>query len=164
LAALIEVSATLATPLDDEKWMAMAIAEAREAVVHDDVPVGAVVVSADGVVAAGHNRREVDRDPTAHAEVGALRSLAARVGGWNLDGSTLYVTQEPCPMCAGAIVNARVSRLVYGCDNRKAGAVRTHYQLVEDPRLNHRVSVTRGVLAVECGALLTAFFKKLRES
>jgi len=148
----------------DEKWMDEAIAEARAAAAHGDVPVGAVAVAGTGVVGRGHNRREADRDPTAHAEVLALRALAALAGAWNLDGSTLYVTQEPCPMCAGAIVNARVARLVYGCDNPKAGAVRTLYALVEDPRLNHRVQVTRGVRASECGALLSEFFKRLRNA
>jgi tRNA(adenine34) deaminase len=139
-----------------------AIAEARIAGEHGDVPVGALAVAEGGAVARAHNRREAEHDPTAHAEILALRSLGARVGSWNLEGATLYVTQEPCPMCAGAIVNARVKRLVFGCDNPKAGAVRTLYRLVEDVRLNHRVAVEGGVLRHECGELLTDFFRALR--
>ena len=147
----------------DHQMMGEALLEAAAAAAHDDVPVGAVVVAADGTVGRGHNRREVDRDPTAHAEVLALRDLAHKAGSWNLEGSTLYVTHEPCPMCAGAIVNARVRRVVFGCDNPKAGAVRTLYRLVEDTRLNHRAEVTANVRADECAALLTRFFQRLRQ-
>ena len=147
----------------DELFMQAAIAEAEQAAALGEVPVGAVVVVGGAIVGRGGNRRERDGDPTAHAEVLAIRDAACAVGGWRLVGATLYVTQEPCPMCAGAIVNARVQRLVYGCDNPKAGAVRTLFQLVEDPRLNHRVAVTPGLLAAECGALLTNFFERLRK-
>ncbi len=143
--------------------MAEAITEAQKAGALGEVPVGCVVVIGGVVVGRGGNRREGDADPTAHAEILAIREAARSVGGWRLTGATLYVTQEPCPMCAGALVNARVGRLVFGCDNPKAGAVKTLYQLVEDPRLNHRVSVTSGVLAGECGALLTRFFEELRK-
>ena len=109
-----------------------------------------------------HNERETKNDPTAHAEMVALRRAAAARGSWRLIGADLYVTMEPCPMCAGAIVNARMRRVVYGCDDPKAGAVRTLYQLLDDPRLNHRVEVIPGVLAAESAALLRAFFTRLR--
>ena len=148
--------------LDDEDAMLLAIDEARLAGSAGDVPVGAIVIGDDGaVLGRGRNRREVNQDPTAHAEVLALRDAAHAIGHWRVE-ATLVVTQEPCPMCAGAIVNARVRRLVYGCTNPKAGAVETLYQVVTDPRLNHRVSVRGGLLADECAALLQDFFKKLR--
>ena len=152
---------------DDERWMESALAEARLAAQAGEVPVGAVVVEhvagEPRVIGRGHNRREAERDPTAHAEIIALRAAAGQRASWRLDECTLYVTQEPCPMCAGAIVNARLARLVYGCDNPKAGAVRTLYSLVEDERLNHRAEVRGGVRAVECGALLSQFFQNLRK-
>jgi tRNA(adenine34) deaminase len=148
--------------MDDEKYMRLALDEARAAGLAGDVPVGAVVVGDDGaVLATGHNRREADRDPTAHAEVVALRAAARRLGEWRVP-ATLYVTQEPCPMCAGALVNARVRRLVYGCPNPKAGAVVTLFQVPTDPRLNHRLEVTAGVLADECAEVLKAFFRERR--
>jgi tRNA(adenine34) deaminase len=147
--------------MSDEEWMKAAIAEAEKAGEAGDVPVGAVIVIGEAIVGAGRNRREALGDPTAHAEIEALRAAAAQVGGWRVEG-TLYVTQEPCPMCAGALVNARVRRLVFGCDNPKAGAVRTLYQIPTDPRLNHRLEVAPGVLADECAALLRGFFKNLR--
>lgn len=148
--------------MNDEAGMRLAIAEAEKAAAIEEVPVGAVVLRGDEVIGRGHNRRETDKDPTAHAEILAFREAARAVGGWRLDECTLYVTQEPCPMCAGAIVNARLARLVYGCDNPKAGAVRTLYQIVEDPRLNHRVAVTGGILRDECAGLLSRFFQLLR--
>ena len=148
---------------EDRQWMQQAVDEANRASLHGDVPVGAIAVGADGKVARAHNRREIDHDPTAHAEVLALRALAALGESWNLAGSTLYVTQEPCVMCAGAIVNARVARLVYGCDNPKAGAVRTRYRIADEGRLNHKVEIEGGVLASECGQLLSNFFVQLRE-
>ena len=148
--------------MDDEHWMRLAIVEAERASSLEEVPVGAVVVREDMILGRGYNRRETDQDPTAHAEILALREAAQVVGGWRLDECTLYVTQEPCPMCAGAVVNARIRRLVYGCDNPKAGSVRTLYQIVEDARLNHRALVESGVLAEECGSLLTRFFQRLR--
>jgi tRNA(adenine34) deaminase len=147
--------------MTDEHWMGVALDEARVAAASGDVPVGAVVVVGDRIVGRGRNRREVDRDPTAHAEVVALRDAAAALGQWRVEG-TLVVTQEPCPMCAGALINARVVRLVYGCPNPKAGAVATLYQLVSDPRFNHRVAVTAGVRAEECAAALQQFFAELR--
>ena len=129
----------------------------------DDVPVGAVVLDPDGaVVGRGRNRRETEHDPTGHAEVVALRDAAGALGRWRLEGCTLVVTLEPCAMCAGALVLARVNRLVYGADDPKAGAVRSLYQICTDPRLNHCVEVTSGVLAAECGALLSEYFAAKR--
>jgi tRNA(adenine34) deaminase len=148
-------------PDDDERWMMVALDEARAAAATGDVPVGAVIVADGAIVGRGRNRRELDRDPTAHAELVALRDAAHQLGQWRVE-ATLFVTQEPCPMCAGAIVNARVKRLVFGCTNPKAGAVITLFQLVSDPRLNHRVDVTSGVLAAECSAELSKFFAELR--
>src|SRR3990167_180621 len=147
--------------MQHEYWMDMALEEARAAATAGDVPVGAVVVLDGTAIARGHNRREVDQDPTAHAEVVALREAARVLGIWRVE-ATLYVTQEPCPMCAGAIVNARVRHLVYGCHNPKAGAVHTLYQLTTVPRLNHRVEVVGGVRAIECAHELTSFFAALR--
>jgi tRNA(adenine34) deaminase len=147
---------------DDEHFMGVAIEAAREAFAAGDVPVGAVVVIDGAIVSRGYNRRQASADPTAHAEVEALRAASQVVGNWRIEG-TLYVTQEPCPMCAGALVNARVTRLVYGCTNPKAGAVRTLYEIVTDARLNHRMSVESGVREEECAELLRAFFAELRQ-
>jgi tRNA(adenine34) deaminase len=148
----------------DEQHMRAAIAEAEHAAALGEVPVGAVIVVDGAIIGRGGNRRESAADPTAHAEMIAIREAAQTVGGWRLVGATLYVTQEPCPMCAGAIVNARIARVVFGCDNPKAGAVKTLYKLLEDPRLNHRVEVEQSPLASECGALLSGFFSRLRQS
>lgn len=145
----------------DEAWMQHALEEARAAGVSGDVPVGAVVVLDGAIIARGRNRREADGDPTAHAEIVALRAAAQALGVWRVE-ATLYVTQEPCPMCAGAIVNARVRRLVFGCTNPKAGAVATLYQIATDPRLNHRVEVASGVSSAACAAELSGFFARLR--
>ncbi len=149
----------------DLDLMELALAEARVAGAAGDVPVGAVIAApVDGgytVIGRGHNRREVSGDPTAHAEVVALRDAAARLGHWRVE-ATLVVTQEPCPMCAGALVNARVRRLVYGCANPKAGAVASLYTICDDPRLNHRLEVTGGVNAEVCAAELKRFFEALR--
>lgn len=142
--------------------MEAALAEARLAGAAGDVPVGAVVVTDDGtIIGRGHNRREQRGDPTAHAEIEALRDASQRIGHWRVE-HTLVVTQEPCPMCAGALVNARVKRLVYGCANPKAGAVNSLYTLCSDPRLNHRLMIHGGVRAAACAAELRAFFEKLR--
>jgi tRNA(adenine34) deaminase len=152
-----------AAPAGDERWMGLALAEARAACEHGDVPVGAVLVGADGgLLGSGQNRREQRADPTAHAELEALRASARSLGSWRLDGATLVVTLEPCAMCAGALVQARVARLVFGCDDPKAGAVTSLWDLVRDPRLPHRVEVRRGVLADECAALLGSFFRRRR--
>ena len=142
--------------------MGAAIDEALAAQAHDDVPVGAVVARDGVVIATGHNRREADQDPTAHAEIIALRAAAAAVGNWHLEGCELVVTLEPCAMCAGAIVLSRVDRLIYGAADPKAGAVRSLMNLVDDPRLNHRAEVVEGVRAAECSALLTGFFAARR--
>jgi tRNA(adenine34) deaminase len=143
--------------------MREAMREADAAAEVGDVPVGAVVVDAAGqIVGRGRNRREADQDPTAHAEVDALRRAAAALGHWRLEGATVYVTLEPCPMCAGALVNARVARVVYGCADPKAGAVDTLFAIGRDGRLNHRFTVTAGVLGEACAGQLKAFFAKLR--
>ena len=143
--------------------MRAALAEAELALGSGDVPVGAVVIDTTGaVVGRAHNQREALGDPTAHAEVLALRAAAATVGSWRLEGCTLVVTLEPCAMCAGALVLARVDRLVYGAIDPKAGAVGSLWDLVRDRRLNHRPEVVSGVLADECGALLRAFFARHR--
>ena len=142
--------------------MRAALAQAMAAQAHDDVPVGAVVTRDGQIIASAHNERESTGDPTAHAEVLALRAAAAVVGSWRLDGCTLYVTLEPCAMCAGAIVNARIGRVVFGAADPKAGAVRSLYQVADDPRLNHRATIEGGVLAGEAGALLKAFFAARR--
>jgi tRNA(adenine34) deaminase len=147
----------------DEGWMRVALAEAAAAFEHDDVPVGAVVVAPDGnELARGRNRREQTGDPTAHAELEALRAAARTLGSWRLDGCTLVVTLEPCAMCAGALVQARVGRLVFGADDPRAGAVTSLFDLVRDPRLPHRVEVRRGLLADDCAALLRTFFATRR--
>lgn len=146
----------------DREHMRMALDEARAAGDHGDVPIGAVAVVGSDVVATGHNHREVDADPTAHAEVLAIRAAAAARGSWRLDDVTLYVTLEPCHMCAGAIVLARIPRLVFGATDPKAGAAGSLDDVVDDPRLNHRVDVTSGVRADECGDLLRDFFRARR--
>jgi tRNA(adenine34) deaminase len=139
--------------------MALALAEAALAPAHGDVPIGAVVVTADGaVVGKGHNERELHADPTAHAEVLALRRASEKLGTWRLEGCTLVVTLEPCTMCAGALVLARVDRLVYGAVDDKAGAVGSLWDVVRDRRLNHRPEVVAGVREAECGVLLRDFF------
>jgi tRNA(adenine34) deaminase len=145
-----------------DRWrfaMGLALDQARGVLEHGDVPIGAVVLDPDGVVvAAAGNRREVDRDPTAHAEVLALRAAARAAGSWRLTGHTLVVTLEPCTMCAGALVLARVQTLVFGAYDPKAGAVASLFDVVRDPRLNHRVDVRGGIREVECGQLLSDFF------
>ena len=143
--------------------MRLALEEADAAAQSGDVPVGAVLIGPDGtVLARGRNRREVDQDPTAHAEIDALRAAARSRGDWHLNGCTLYVTMEPCPMCAGALINARIARLVYGCADLKAGAIDTLFTIGRDPRLNHRFEITSGVLAEECAELLRSFFRAQR--
>ena len=142
--------------------MGLALSEARRAPEHGDVPVGAVAIVGEAVVAADHNRRELLSDPTAHAELLVLRAAAAAVGGWRLVDVTLVVTLEPCPMCAGALVAARVSRLVFGAADPRAGACGSLYNLCSDPRLNHDVPITHGVRAAECSELLAGFFAARR--
>lgn len=148
--------------MDDVEAMSIALTEARRALEHDDVPVGAVVVHDGQVIAARHNEREATGDPTAHAEVLALRDAAAALGRWRLDDCTLVVTLEPCVMCAGALLNARVARLVYGAPDPKGGATASLYNVCADPRLNHNPPVRHGVSAVESAELLEQFFAARR--
>jgi len=147
---------------DDKTLMMLALEEARAALEHDDVPVGCVITRGDEVIARAHNARERDRDPTAHAEVLALRAAAAALGTWRLDGCSVYVTLEPCVMCAGAMVLARVERLVYAAPDPKAGAVRSLYNIADDARLNHRIGVTAGVLEEQATELLRTYFSAKR--
>lgn len=147
---------------DDEKWMREALAEAERAAAIGEVPVGAVVVFGDEVVGRGHNRREIDGDPLAHAELIAIREAARRMKSWRLSGATLYATLEPCAMCAGALVNSRVDRLVFGAADPKAGYCGSLGDIPRDARLNHRLEVVAGVLAEECGEVLRGFFRALR--
>lgn len=148
--------------MEDVCYMAMALAQAEEALARDEVPVGAVIVREGVVLAAAHNGREQLRDPTAHAEMIAITQAAAAIESWRLNQCTLYVTLEPCPMCAGAIVQARLSKVVYGAEDPKAGAVSSLFQLLNDPRLNHQVEVESGIMAEPCGQLLTKFFTQKR--
>jgi len=146
----------------DDRFMLVALEEARLAAVAGEVPVGAVVVLGERILARGHNTPIGLSDPTAHAEVLALRSAAARIGNYRLPGAALYVTVEPCAMCAGALLNARVSRLIFGAPDPKAGAVASRLRLLEVPGLPHRVAVTAGLRGEECGALLRDFFQARR--
>ena len=148
--------------MDDATVMGLAIEEAGRALAHHDVPVGAVVVRGGEVIASRHNERELTGDPTAHAEILALRDAAAAVGSWHLEGCTLVVTLEPCVMCGGALVNARLDRVVYGAPDMGAGACLSLYNVCDDPRLNHRLEVVAGVEAERCSALLTEFFQARR--
>jgi tRNA(adenine34) deaminase len=149
-------------PDADEKWMQEALRAARAALEADEVPVGCVVVHEDRIIGRAHNQRETLRDPTAHAEMIALTQAAGALETWRLGGCTLYVTLEPCAMCAGAMVLGRIDRLVYGATDPKAGAVESVFRLLDEPRLNHKVEVTNGVLAAECGAVLSDFFRTKR--
>ncbi|SRR5713101_485719 len=147
---------------EDARRMELALEEARRAEAEGEVPVGAVVVLDGRVIGRGHNRVIAASDPTAHAEIGALRDAAQAVRNYRLAGADLYTTVEPCPMCCGAALNARIARVVYGAADLKAGAARTLYRLLDDPRLNHQVAVVAGVRSAECGALLSEFFQKKR--
>jgi tRNA(adenine34) deaminase len=146
-----------------EYFMRQALAEAEAALAEDEVPIGAVIAQGERIVAAAHNQREQLRDPTAHAEMIAITQAAQALGSWRLEGCTLYVTLEPCPMCAGAIVQARIPLVVYGALDPKAGAVNTLFQLLTDRRLNHQAQIVSGVLAERCGELLTQFFAAQRK-
>ncbi len=147
----------------DETYMAMALEQARLAEKIGEVPIGAVVVCDGAVVARAHNRREVDHDPAGHAELLAIREASSRLERWRLSDCTVYVTLEPCPMCAGLMHQARIARCVYAAPDPKAGALGTLYDLHDDQRLNHRFDVSSGVLHEESAALLRSFFKRLRE-
>ncbi len=156
-------SASVAPPsAEDVEFMREAIAEARRAEARGEVPVGCVIVLDGAIIGRGHNLRETSQDPTAHAEILALREAAAVLGSWRLERAVVYVTLEPCPMCAGALVHGRVARVVYGADDPKAGATTTLYAIGSDPRLNHRFVLSAGVLGAECGALLSDFFRAVR--
>ena len=148
----------------DYMWMGYCLDLARKAANMGEVPVGAIVVLDGEIIGRGSNLRETGGDPTAHAEIIAIRQAADRVGNWRLINATLYVTLEPCPMCAGALVNSRVSRLVYGCTDPKAGAVDSLYQIVTDTRLNHRLVVDSGLRKRECATVLTEFFRARRKN
>lgn len=146
----------------DAAWMRVALDEAQRALAHDDVPIGAIAVRAGAIIARAHNRREIDGDPTAHAELSAIREASRAIGHWRLEDVTLYCTLEPCAMCAGAMVLARLPRLVYAASDPKAGAGGSIMDLLQHPALNHVVEVTGGVLADEAAALIRAFFARLR--
>ncbi|NIK79842.1 tRNA(adenine34) deaminase [Paenibacillus castaneae] len=148
---------------EDQKWMLEAIAEANKAEQIGEVPIGAVVVRNNEIIGRGYNLRETRFDPTAHAEMVAIRDACERIGAWRLLDCTLYVTLEPCPMCAGAIVQARVKRVVYGTSDPKAGCAGTLMNLLQEPRFNHETELTSNILQPECAALLTQFFRKLRK-
>jgi tRNA(adenine34) deaminase len=145
--------------------MRMALELAEEAALLDEAPIGCVIVHrpTDRVIGRGFNRREIDADPTAHAEIIAMRAAAKVMGYWRLVDCAIYITLEPCPMCAGAIVNARIEQVIYGCRDPKAGGTRTLYQICDDPRLNHRAEVIEGVLADECAEVLKRFFARKRK-
>ena len=147
----------------DEKFMALALEQAEEAALCGEVPIGAVLVYEGAVLTADRNRREALKDATAHAEILVMRRAGELLGGWRLSKCTLYVTLEPCPMCAGAMVQARIDRLVFGAADPKGGAAGTLYDIVRDRRLNHRLEVTGGVLESECAALLQKFFRERRD-
>jgi len=146
----------------DVYFMKIALKEAEKAFLEDEVPVGAVVVINNEVAAVAHNTRESSFDPTAHAEIMALRIASQKINNWRLTGATLYVTKEPCIMCAGAAISARIRRLVYGCSDTKGGAVDSLYKILSDTRLNHQVEITHGVLKDECSKILQSFFRAQR--
>jgi tRNA(adenine34) deaminase len=148
---------------DDKYWMRMALREAEKALEKKEVPVGCVVIHENKIIGRGYNQREMLNDSTAHAEMIAISAACQQMGSWRLENTAMYVTMEPCPMCAGAIVLSRIPRLVYGVEDQKAGACGTIYNIVEDPRLNHVVEVVRNVLENESRELLQNFFRKLRE-
>jgi tRNA(adenine34) deaminase len=145
-----------------EKYMELALEEARRALDEDEVPIGAIIVHEDRIIARAHNQREQLRDPTAHAEMIAITQAAQSLQSWRLDGCTLYVTLEPCPMCAGAILQARLSTVVYGAPDPKAGAVHTLFRMLDDPRLNHRCQAVSSILAQPCAEILSRFFQAQR--
>jgi len=148
--------------MDDETAMGLALDEARAALMHGDVPIGALVIRGDEVIARRHNERELTQDPTAHAEILVLQDASEELGTWRLTGCTLVVTLEPCVMCAGALVNSRIDRVVFGAPDLKAGATGSLYNVLVDPRLNHNATVVHGVRQAECQQLLSDFFANLR--
>jgi Cytosine/adenosine deaminases len=148
----------------DTGYMKIALAEAEKALAVDEIPVGAVLVRENEVIAQAHNRRELDQDPTAHAEILALKAAAKKLGRWRLSDCTLYVTLEPCPMCAGALVMARIGRLIYGASDYKSGAVESLFNIPGHPKLNHHIPVTAGIEEEACRNILQTFFKKKRQA
>lgn len=146
----------------DEKYMTICLELARKAQEQGEVPIGALIARGDEILAIGHNKKEKENDPTAHAELLVIQEAAKKIANWRLTNCTLYVSLEPCPMCAGAIIQSRIKRLVYGCNDPKAGAVSSLYQITQDKRLNHQTEVTSGVFSSECSELLTSFFKSRR--
>jgi tRNA(adenine34) deaminase len=156
------VSDSFSKPTVDEQYMRVAIDQARIAEENGDVPIGAVIVHNNTIIAKAYNQREQLQDPTAHAEIIALTQAAAALENWHLNDCTIYVTLEPCCMCAGALVLSRIDRLVYGCDDPKTGAIKSLYNIVQDKRLNHCVEVTNGILADECSRVLQEFFTQRR--
>lgn len=150
--------------MTDREYMEFALTEAAEAEKEGEIPIGAVLVWKDRIIAAAHNRRENDRDPTAHAEILVLRKGAHRLGRWRLTECTLYVTIEPCAMCAGAIMNSRISRLVYGAPDDRAGGIHSHFHICEDSVMNHRLTVTQGILEKECEQIVLSFFSTRRSN
>ncbi|ARK24911.1 tRNA-specific adenosine deaminase [Sporosarcina sp. P37] len=148
---------------DDVYYMRLAIEEAEKAAALAEVPIGAVIVHNGEVIAAAHNLRETTQNAVTHAELSAIQIACEKIGSWRLEDTVLYVTLEPCPMCAGAILQSRIPRVVYGARDPKGGCVHTFYQLLNDPRFNHECEVTEGVLGEECGQLLTRFFRLLRD-
>ncbi len=148
---------------EDEKYMREALRQARKAYALEEVPIGCVIVYEGAVIARGYNRRNTDRDTTAHAEISAIRRAGKKLGDWRLEGCTIYVTLEPCQMCAGAIVQSRITRAVIGCMNPKAGCAGSILNLLDMPAFNHQVEITYGVLEEECSGMLTTFFRELRE-
>ena len=147
----------------DQTYMIEALVEAEKAAALGEVPIGAVIVYQDEIIARAHNLRETTQNATTHAELLAIQQACAKVGSWRLEDMTLYVTLEPCPMCAGAILQSRIPRVVYGARDLKAGCVDSLYRLLNDARFNHECEVTEGILAEECGGILTRFFRNLRE-
>ncbi len=147
----------------DERYMRQAMTQAKMAEKLDEVPIGCVIVYQGKVIARGYNRRNTDKNTLSHAELNAIRKASRRLGDWRLEECTMYVTLEPCQMCAGAIVQARIQRVVIACMNAKAGCAGSVFNLLQDPRFNHQVEITRGVLEEECSQMLSAFFKGLRE-
>lgn len=145
-----------------EDFMKLALAEAEKGFLRGEVPVGAILVEGNEVIAKAHNRKEMEKDPTAHAEILVIRDASERLGDWRLLGTTLYITAEPCPMCAGAILLSRIPRVVFGCYDKKFGGAGSLYNLLQDERFNHRVEVVSGILEDKCSSLLQEFFKKLR--
>ena len=151
-------------PTPDERYLALALKEALAAFDEGEVPVGAIVVLGGQVIGRGHNRREALGDPTAHAELLAITAAANHLGDWRLEGADIFVTKEPCPMCAGALINGRLARLVFGAWDKQAGCCGSLYQLCRDPRFNHQLEVAGGIMEIECKELLQRFFRRRRGS